>query len=316
MDSWVAVCGYHFLEMNGAKLQSEIGLRLLQNRPIGDLVPLHDGRADLRGFSFPAKVHKVKFRAPTGRLQFLDRGVEVRNVGWENLDFSSGDLSGLKFFDSTFTNCCFDRCNCRGIRFWRCAFKDCSFRHADLRESLLGSRGDNSLITDKYDRVSFDGADLTNSVHFADVCTHCSFRKAKLNSLQFDGTVFEDCVFEGRLYGVQFFPHQFGSEYLPANKLKGCDFSKCSLEFVEFRNIDLVDVLLPSDDNHILLRHGGSDILAFMAEFTDFPQWVEDFLKTISERLGTPGIIHVGDLSKVVSESQLHRLREIASAEA
>jgi hypothetical protein len=52
---------------------------------------------------------------------------------------------------------------------------------------------------------------------------NCTFAQTKLSKVDFQGTVFANCTFEGQLDEVLFYRHAFRGERFPANEMKGVD---------------------------------------------------------------------------------------------
>jgi len=168
------------------------------------------------------------------------------------VDFSGSNLNNLRFFDCTIENCVFDKCKCKDWRMWGTTISDTSFDSADLRSAALG--GVQNGKRNQFRKVNFSGADLRDTGYEAAKFVACTFKNTKLDKVDFQTTVFIDCVFEGELCEVLFYRTGFRGEKYPPNEMKGVDFSRAKLRFVEFRGLDLEDVRLPVDDDHILLK--------------------------------------------------------------
>ncbi len=293
---------------------SRIEYLLRRSRPLAGLVPIHNGRLDLRATKLRGSEENAHLSGTIQPIALDD--LDFRNVQWEDLDFSFSQMSTLQLYDSRLRNCVFDYSNLQGAKFWNCKFLDCSFAGADLRRSLLGCWSKTFPYHNHFEKVSFDRADMRHSVHFSERYSDCTFCNSNLDRLSFRGSIFIDCVFSGDLFDVTFFKVPFEGEHLSANRLAGCDFSQCALNFVDFRNIDLVGVSLPTGERHIVLAHGPKDIEDLLSEVAASmsPNYV-DYLQLRGSRLGIPGIIAVRDVEDFLSPAQIERLREIASAD-
>jgi hypothetical protein len=83
--------------------------------------------------------------------------------------------------------------------------------------------------------------------------TDCKFLDTKLSKVDFQGTTFKNCVFKGELEEVLFYRQAFRGEAFPANDMKGVDLRYAKLRHVEFRGLDMSDVMWPKDDDHIII---------------------------------------------------------------
>ena len=67
------------------------------------------------------------------------------------------------------------------------------------------------------------------------VFNSCTFRQSKLNKVDFEGSSFANCVFEGLLEEVAFARESLGESDLPPNEMLNVDFSRAELLWVSFR---------------------------------------------------------------------------------
>jgi uncharacterized protein YjbI with pentapeptide repeats len=235
------------------QLAAVIWRRLVTGRSLDDLaLPLIEGRIDLRGLHAPDPSVARRYSVERFDVTELFHLLEARNVGWRGLDFSGCRLPSLRFFDSTIENCRFDGAHCRDWRMWGTTIEETSFRKTDLRDTALG--GIDRGRRNAFRRVDFANADLRQSVHGSADMIACNFDHTRLDKVDFQGTVFVDCVFAGELNEVQFFRHKFRGEALPPNEMKGVDLRRADLYYCEFRKLDMDDVRWPEDDAHILVK--------------------------------------------------------------
>jgi len=81
----------------------------------------------------------------------------------------------------------------------------------------------------------------------------CCFADANMTKVDFQGTVFVRCAFEGKLEDVLFYRFAFkGEKFLP-NEMKEVDFRRAKFHFVEFRGLDMATVAWPEGDDHIIV---------------------------------------------------------------
>jgi uncharacterized protein YjbI with pentapeptide repeats len=177
---------------------------------------------------------------------------EIRNKKISGVDFTGAELRHLRLFDVTLVDCCFDDADLRDLRMWATHIEGCTFRKADLRGSglggLLGERR-NSFVN-----VDFSGADMRRTAWIPSASLeHCLFRDTSLVGVDFWGSTFRHCAFEGEVRDVIFNRHMFKREDLPANTMDQIDFTKARLRFVNFRKLKLDRVSFPQDSEHLVL---------------------------------------------------------------
>lgn len=90
-------------------------------------------------------------------------------------------------------------------------------------------------------------------MYLAALFVNCIFRNANLQKVDFQTSSFVDCLFAGELKNVIFYRQAFGGEKFPPNEMTRVDFLNAHLRFVEFRGLDLDDVLLPQNDDNIIV---------------------------------------------------------------
>jgi uncharacterized protein YjbI with pentapeptide repeats len=229
----------------------EVWKRLISGRPFWDLqLPTHEGRVDLRGFVAPEPA--VERRTPQlGVLGNLAE-LEIRAAKWKDIDFGRAKLGSLRFHNSQIENCCFEGAKCRDWRIWNTRVANTSFRSADLRDSALGGVASTGEWN-TWDHVDFESADMRGTVHQCGEFRSCNFSHAKLAKVDFQGTVFVDCIFAGKLEATIFARNAFGKEGFPPNEMKGVDLRQAQLFDVEFRNLDMKSVTWPEGDEHIVV---------------------------------------------------------------
>jgi uncharacterized protein YjbI with pentapeptide repeats len=227
-------------------LNDRVVLALQRNGDLSGL-PLAsvDGRLSCRGL-------KLAPPKPTGRswLGGLFVGVEkqtiLSGVRVRDIDFSEAILDSAIFENCTFENCLFDRAKCRRWVVGASNFTMCRFLKSDLRGSGLGGVSKNSRSERNcYEDTQFVDADLRDTAYLSAVFRRCTFESSRLDDVDFQGSAFENCRFVGRLRRVCFQKTAFGGEHLPCNAMKCIDFSEAYFEDVEFRRLDLDDVIFP-----------------------------------------------------------------------
>lgn len=202
--------------------------------------------------------------------------VELRGIVLKDLDFSGARLPSLRLFDCVLDNCVFRQAVCEGWRMWRTTLRRCSFEEANLRGSALGtlSEGERWRDRNRFETVSFDRADLRDTVWHPAEVRECSFRETRLEKVEFSGTVFRRCVFSGPLDEVVFARHGFRCERFPPNEMQDVDFSGVSFRWVEFRHLDLATVRFPERPDHLVVD--------------DYPARLDRLLRMVEGRSDLP----------------------------
>lgn len=250
--------------MTSNSLKIEAWNQLLSGEVVaGELLPKKDGRIDFSGLDLPEPKLVQQWQTPLANVARIAPGGTLRQVRWQDLDFSGGKLNSLRFYESEIINCLFDRCQLKDLRLWATTFRDCSFRGSDLRDSALGvatlEQGPLKGRRNNFVGVHFTETDLRGTVYVAAAFERCIFRNAKLVKIRFGTSTFVDCQFEGELREVIFWRSDlltrgFPEDAFPPNEMKNIDFSRARLRDVEFRGLGLDGVQLPNDAEHIVIN--------------------------------------------------------------
>jgi uncharacterized protein YjbI with pentapeptide repeats len=244
----------YFMDDKQQQTSTEIWNRLTHRLAIDELaLPIKNGRLDLR-FLHIVETHAIgSAQRRVAAIRALGGLTEIRGADWKSIDFSSGQLSGLRFFDCNVTDCVFDECRCHDWRVWGSVFTKTSFRAANLRGAVLG--GVINQRRNEFHQVDFTSADLRESVYSAAEFLGCRFENTKLDKIDFQTSVFADCVFVGELREVVFHNIGFKGERYPENKMTRVDFRRAKLRWVEFRGLELTEIYPPEDNDHIIIKN-------------------------------------------------------------
>jgi len=190
-------------------INEQIWNRLLRGGSLEGLaLPLKHGRTNLGNLLAPQPNVRQSIRTPIADAAMLENISVVTGTVWESLDFSGSRLNGLRFFDCAVRNCVFDECSCQDWRLWSTAISDTCFCHTDLRSSALGG-ATNDGNRNSFCNVQFDAADLRKTCHNSAQFVGCKFKHSRLDKVDFGGSTFENCTFEGELCDVQFYKTGF-----------------------------------------------------------------------------------------------------------
>jgi len=290
--------------------------RLLSGKPIDDLqITKQNGRFDLSEMSLPAPEVLRQIKTPMSDLVQIDSSRHLfHDLKWNDLNFTASHLRHVAFSNCSITNCVFDQCDCRNWRFWDCIVSKCSFGGADLREAVLGGVNTGSQRGCFYYDVDFSGADMRRTTYKAALFERCFFRNAWLSKIDFQGSRFVDCVFEGELDDVTFYRKSFEGEAFPPNEMINVDFTKARLKHVGFRNLSLNRVRLPHDSEHVVIKDFMT-ALNHMAE--TFGKETDPTAKTIVAVINiyrkwalpsqAQGVVNLKDLANVFGEDGVRR---------
>lgn len=238
--------------MMNAEQSAEVLTRLTQGKSLVGLgLGVHDGRADLRGLQVPKAMVTRRLRTKIADVDVFSPLTKVHNARWEGLDLTGSSLQHILFSDCVVENCVFDKCQCQNWGLWGTVLTRCRFRRTDLRQACLGGLSGTRQCA--YHKVDFSDADLRGIACSGAEFAECVFRNTKLTRVNFGGSSFTDCLFEGDLDEVCFNRTAFRKEWLPPNEMKRVDLRRARLRYVEFRGLDMADVLFPEDEDHVIV---------------------------------------------------------------
>ena len=231
---------------DSAALAGEVVRRLQRNGRLTDLgLGEVDGRVDLRGLSMgsparrPTKVVGTT-RAPDQPL-FVSVPI-VRKLRFAHLDFSGAVLPDWLLRNVEIVDCRFDDADLRDWAVFDGSVTRTSFRGADLRGMLLGNGT-------AYRDCSFERADLRGTTSAKVTFEDVDFRGANLHEVEFPDSRFVRCRFGGQMYGTI-----FGGE-APPDAIDGADFSEAETRYVDFRALNLRDVVPPGHPDNFVIEN-------------------------------------------------------------
>lgn len=195
-------------------------------------------------------------------MQLIDKiGSDLSNMKIEKQTFKYVDFSNSTFKmswieKSTFENCIFNKVDFSEFTdhqniFSNCQFKDCNFNYASI-----GHKGT------KYDHCNFINIKTKKTNFIRPEFTFINFQNCKIKGVDFFGSSFENCIFEGLLDDVWFrggFPLK--SDEKSFGKPKKNTMLNVSFENAEICDIalsndcDLSTVIMPKDENYLLYNN-------------------------------------------------------------
>lgn len=218
-----------------AVIDTELIRRLAAGAPLDDLgLPRFEGRVDLRG------------------ARFDDLVVGLDGPGaWREIDFSGATFTELMIRNLSVDNCLFDKARLDSMRMWGTQVRNTSFVAASLREAALGTAGELGINT--FENVDFSRAKMGRSAWFVAKVDGCKFDGLK--DVDFKGTQFSNCSFDGTISDVSFqkTTNLVDAARFGSNEMKNVDFSNAKFSWVAFRGLDLDEVTWPVDADHLVI---------------------------------------------------------------
>jgi uncharacterized protein YjbI with pentapeptide repeats len=207
------------------------------------------------------------------------------------------------------------------LRVWRTDLANVSFRSADLRGAVLGGTGENDSRRNIFHDVDFTEADMRGTIYGAAEFVRCAFNHARLKRVDFQSSTFTDCSFEGELREVMFWDRGFKGELFPPNEMKRVDFTRAKLRWSGFHRLDLEEVLLPTDEDHIVVENFPEILDRLLAFFSARPDVASSALVAIFEHdkewLGPKqkvGVLNKRDLIETAGEEGLQAVMKVIGA--
>jgi uncharacterized protein YjbI with pentapeptide repeats len=215
----------------GRDLTADVVARLRAGESVISSFGEIGGRADLRGISLTSR--------------------ELTGVRLRGLDLRSAQLAFGSLIHASADDCRFDQAHCQDLKLRGTEVRDCSFRKANLRGASLGiwHAGKGSRL----ERVDFSGARMKRMSTLSATYVDCDFSGAELIEVNFWQSSLVRCKFAGPLREVIFDGRNLGEPKEP-NPMHDVDMREAVLQGCDFRGVDFDRVLLPHDDQVILLR--------------------------------------------------------------
>lgn len=239
----------------GKTLAAEVLRRIRSDTPLDDLpIARFNDRVDLRGISF-SRPTLSPYPSPLPHLDLTEvQGtIKLEGTRLRNLDLSHASLESMRFIGCEIDDCMFAEANCRDWRLWSTSVKSSSFEGAKLRDASLGAW--HNKRADTYEQCSFRRSDLRGAVCTDGAFTECDFSEAQLVKLDFGGTNFVRCRFAGELREVIFWSRASQTQMATPNMMQQVDFRAAELRWVEFRLIDVQNLIPPEGANHLIIKN-------------------------------------------------------------
>lgn len=198
--------------------------------------------------SFPTTISKEKFR-------FKDIELTDTDLSFSKLDYSIWE-------NCTFNNVLFHSVSGKNVILIGCTFNNVIFENTNMMNSLLG--GQVGISSGNFNRVIFLKTNLRKTYYANPKFKDCEFIDCNLKEVDFNGSRFFNCTFEGELDSVFFHGYP---EYLQEdissdlknelyNPMENVNFSKAEMFGISFINqIDLSSCIFPVSDNYLSIRY-------------------------------------------------------------
>lgn len=206
--------------------------------------------ADLRIFGLVKETKKVDLRG----IPLNEK--TIKKVKYVDVDFSFGSFESSRFEDSVFQDCIFKNVNFSKFTDYGNKFTNSIFVNCRFANSAIGYDG--SI----FDNCVFENCNFSKSIFIRPEFTKIFFKNCKLKGLDFNGSSFEDCIFEGLLDDIWFrgsFPLQRDNDYfgIPRkNRMKNVSFVKAELKDLTFSDdCDLSTVQINKNGKYFKLSN-------------------------------------------------------------
>ena len=176
--------------------------------------------------------------------EYKNRKLELKEkfsaVKFENYDFSSADFNSAIFENVSFVKCVFNKTNLDGSKiFYESNFESCTFSQVNLSNTTFAG---NSGI---YKNCTFEKCKLQSKEFNHTVFVECTFNKCTLKKINFNGSKFINCKFVGKIEDTCF-NGIYDTNSSPNECLNSVDFSGATFgEFVTFHNCNLSSCIPP-----------------------------------------------------------------------
>lgn len=218
------------------------------------------------------------------------RGIKIseetkfENVDFVQYDFSMSDLSEVVFENVNFSNCTFYKTVCKKTRFWGCFFEDCIFSKVDLSDTYIGAWGGGQnnckFVKCKLGKI-FDGSYITNTVFDNCKIKGCIFFCLYMESVRFTGLI--DDLMIRKMSVKEITQNQTPAKTaeiiakilriikqdnidVPNVQVKDIDFSSAIMQFLDFSECELQNIIPPADDKHLLIEKKMYEITKYVSD--------------------------------------------------
>lgn len=213
------------------------------------------GRWDLRGLSFSVATTRPVRVAGLDAMEVAGHD-DLTGVRLEGLDLTGADWPFLRLRGCVVSDCVFDSARLPALICSDTEVRESSFVGADLRDAMM--TGASSLIRSRnssWTDVDFTRCDLRGSGHISETYTGCSFDRAKLHDVDFQGARHIGSRFTGRLEDVFFWARAKRSRHSgPDNTMQDVDLRDAELVGCSFWGLELRTALLPHSPVHVITQ--------------------------------------------------------------
>jgi uncharacterized protein YjbI with pentapeptide repeats len=253
-------------------------------------------------------------------LFMQDGSHAYRRISIADVDIFESDLSGVSLDRCEIVRAGFNGVFCRDWRCFALTAERSSFERVDFRRTVFAPGGQGGFTV--FRGVVFTKVDFRRVVFASVQFQDCDFRFCNLKGIDFGGSVFESCRFEGVLDGVVF--NRLGPGGTPGigiNEMRDVDLSRATLKSVEFRNLDLTDTKLPSGDCHVLVRSYRArlaaaidklDALGSSSDYRALSAYLAVYLRWAGPNQ-VWGVLHIPEMKRVGGEDAVNQVLPVLS---
>lgn len=201
----------------------------------------------------------------------ISEDTKFENMDFVQYDFSMSDLSEVVFENVNFSNCTFNKTVCKKTRFWGCFFEDCIFSRVDLSDTYIGAWGggqNNCKFVKCKLGKTFGGSYITNAVFDHCKIKGCIFFCLYMENVRFSGLI--DDLMIRKMSIKEIIRYQTPAKAtdiitkilrvikqdnidVPKVQVNGIDFSSATMQFLDFSECELQNIIPPTDDKHLLI---------------------------------------------------------------
>ncbi len=237
---------------------------LIKNKSVPNNYHKKDGYFDLSSIKISSDGSNLeKVRNREYDFVFDKNPTALKKIIFKDVNFTQSDFSEITFVKCKFENCLFFKTKLKESRFFACEFVNCIFDQTNFNGATMGGRIGHHLGS--YTNCHFRKANLKNTNYNFPLLKGCFFENCDFYMVDFNGSRFESCKFEGLLDDVRFrgVGNDLSDSFLFWNRLNphrykntmsNVDFSRATLTAVAFsHSIDISTCIWPIDDSQYLI---------------------------------------------------------------
>lgn len=217
----------------------------------------------------------------------ISEDTKFENTDFVDYDFSQSDLTEVVFENVIFRNCTFNKTICKKTRFWGCFFENCMFLKVDLSNTCIGAWGGGQnnckFVKCKLGKI-FEGSYITNAVFDQCKIKGCMFFCLYMAYIRFVGLIDDLMIRKMSVKDIVRYqtPDKardniekilkvINQKEIDVQKVQvtDLDFSMATMQFLDFSECELRNVVLPDDGKYLLIDKNLNEIADCVSEEID-----------------------------------------------